>query len=143
MLVAVTVLPDTVPTTLTVSPDFTSPISLLPLFTVVEASMAYVVLWPSALFAVIDEELTAVTVPLCSRFVTYPPLPSDATKSPCSAPASPAAAPPRPPPSNIPLPPGPPPKPPPGRPFCVVAELLSLTALATATPPTARTTAAA
>jgi hypothetical protein len=81
------------------------PIASMPLSTLVEEFTTNVVLYPSGLFAVIEVELTAVTVPDCRRLVTYPPLPSEATKSPCRALLSPLPDPP-------PNPPGPPPGPP-------------------------------
>jgi hypothetical protein len=69
IVLAVAVLPDTVPTTTTVSPVLTPDTCALPLSTWVEEFSTNVVVWPSALFAVMDVVLTAVTVPLCSRLV--------------------------------------------------------------------------
>src|SRR5260221_4913959 len=66
---AVTVDPDTGPTMVTVSPVLTSAMASLPLSTWVDEPTTYVVAYPSALFAVMEVALTAVTVPLCSRIV--------------------------------------------------------------------------
>lgn len=85
MAVAVTVVPETRPMTVTWSPVFTSAIVALPGLAFVVLSTANVVSWPSSLFAVMDVALTAVTVPVWRRWVTYVPVLSLPTKSPCRA----------------------------------------------------------
>jgi hypothetical protein len=63
MLAAVAVPAETVAVTDTMSPDLTVPIPRACASTSVELATAYVAKYPSALLTVIEDELTAVTVP--------------------------------------------------------------------------------
>ena len=86
MAAAGAVFPVTVASTWTVCPTFTSAMPSRPASTRVLVLTTYVRVNPSWLLTVIDEALTAVTVPLCTSIVRYPPFGSTAVNSPCSTP---------------------------------------------------------